>query len=338
VQVDDTVHGVTPLTVSGLERGETHKVELSMPGMRPWGQVFAPGTLGEQLKVTLEPVRLAQRKPPEPAPPPKAEPAPRAEPPPVAEPAARPEDSFAARFGTEELPARFTLQEKWHSFSPTQRSLQQKLNPAWTYTVRTSGQYTGTAPMSEQDLGQGVSPAPFQSSQLFVFLEGDGVPGGDRLFKATTGPIGFSGARALHAFVIAGTSSERNVNRALTLHLRPPRSRRDTSRPVDPRRFAHIVALENRYSVRKLDPQRTYSLEVRARQDAPSSAVAMLAVPPVDGGRIKVSGQVLGDFQYALQTGSYTVQGARELWFSLPRWEQDGEAQMDLFVEALPAP
>ncbi|HLM44893.1 MAG TPA: serine/threonine-protein kinase, partial [Myxococcaceae bacterium] len=117
VHVDDTVHGVTPLTVNGLERREAHKVELSMPGMRPWGQVFAPGTLGEQLKVTLEPVRTAPRKAPEPGPPPppRAEPVPVAEPVPAAEPPPRAEDSFAARFGTEEVPARFTLQEKWHS-------------------------------------------------------------------------------------------------------------------------------------------------------------------------------------------------------------------------------
>jgi serine/threonine-protein kinase len=98
------------------------------------------------------------------------------------------------------------------------------------------------------------------------------------------------------------------------------------------------VALENRYSVRQLDPELTYTLEIRSKEGKPSSAVALLAVPRVEGGRVKVSGQSSGDFQYALQTGSYTVQGARELWFSLPRWEQDGEAEMELSLAPEQAP
>ncbi|HEX8700508.1 MAG TPA: serine/threonine-protein kinase [Myxococcaceae bacterium] len=334
VEVDDTSYGVTPVTVQGIKRSVTHKVELSRPGMQDWGQIFTPGTLPDELTVTLEPVKAAAPRPPPPEPRAPAPP----ESKPESKPEHKPEDSFAARFGTDTQPARFTLQEKWHSFSPTRRSFQQALEPARAYSVRTSGQYISDAPTPEQDLNQGLSPASFQSSQLYIFLEGDGVPAGERLFTASGAPYDFSGARVLHAFVVTNTSSERNQNRSLTLHVRPRRARKDLSRPVDPKRFAHIVALENRYSVRKLDPRLTYSVEVSAKQGAPSSAVAMLVVPSSEGVRVRVSGHPQGDLHYALQTGSYTVQGARELWFSLPRWEQDGEAEMELSVEPQTVP
>ena len=314
VKVNDTVHGVTPLKVKGLSGSERVKIELSMPGMKPWAHIFQPGLLNERLQVTLEPVKSTQ---------PKQSPS--------------GEVPFSSRFGTEQLPARFTLQEKWHSFSPTRRSLQQQLSPEVTYTARTTGQYAGIIALAAQDVTPDGSRALFQSSQFFVFLEADELPPGERLFKASDRPISFSGARALHAFVITGTSSEFYENFALTLRLNSPNGG-DSLLPVDPRRFAHVVALENRYSVRRLDPGRTYALEVRARPGVPSSAVAMLAVPATVDGQFILSGQVVPDFQYALQTGSYTVQGARELWFSLPRWEQDGEAEMELSVEPLPAP
>jgi len=314
VTVNDTVQGVTPLKVKGLSDSERVKIELSMPGMKPWAHIFQPGLLNERLQVTLEPVKTTQ---------PKQSPS--------------GEVPFSSRFGTEQLPARFTLQEKWHSFSPTRRSLQQKLFPEVTYTVQTTGQYAGKTALAKQDMTPDGSQALFQSSQFFVFLEADELPPGERLFKASARPISFSGARMLHAFVITGTSSEFYENFALTLRLNSPNGG-DSLLPVDPRRFAHVVALENRYSVRRLDPGLTYALEVRARPGVPSSAVAMLAVPATVDGQVVLSGQLVPDFQYALQAGSYTVQGARELWFSLPRWEQDGEAQMDLSVEPLPAP
>jgi serine/threonine protein kinase len=326
VRVNDTAYGVTPLTVKGLDRSDAYRVELSMPGMQPWSKHFPAGTLGEALVVSLEPVKAEPRQQPEPTLAAGVE----------LQPAA--EDGFSARLGTDEVPARFTLQEKWHSFSPTARSLEQTLDPARAYTVRISGAYVGEAPMPEQDLNQGFSPDELASSQLYIFLESEEVPAGERLFKATTSPYLFSGAQALHAFVLTSTSSQRYVNRGLALNLRAPRARKEARRPVDPKRFAQVLALENRYSVRKLDPAVTYTLEIRSKPGAPSSAVALVAVPRVGGGRVRVSGQPSGDFQYALQTGSYTIQGARELWFSLPRWEKDGEAEMEISLEPERAP
>jgi serine/threonine-protein kinase len=100
---------------------------------------------------------------------------------------------------------------------------------------------------------------------------------------------------------------------------------------VDPKRFAHQVALESRYSIRKLDPESWYTLEIRPREGAPSSSVAVLAVPKKVG-RVQVVGQPTGELRHALSPGRYTLQGVRELWFALPRSEGDGEARMELSV------
>jgi hypothetical protein len=270
--------------------------------MQPWGHRFIADTLGEQLTVVLEPVKQAVR--PEPTPKQDLTEEPKAAP----NPEPKPESSFASRFGTEE--------EKWHSFGPTRPSFQQALDSSWVYTVRTSGEYFGDAPISEQDLRNGLSPDQLQLTQLFGLLEGAGVP---------------EKAQVLHAFALTGTNPERNMGE-ITLLLRIQRTKKDTPRLMELRRVTHVLALENRYSIRKLDPSITYTLEIRPKEGKPSSAVVLLTVPPVGGGRIKVSGQPAGELQYALQKGTYTVQGARELWLALPRWEQDGEAEMDISV------
>ncbi|WP_224246829.1 serine/threonine-protein kinase [Hyalangium gracile] len=325
VRVDGVVKGVTPLTVQGVARKEPHTVELVLPGMKAWSQSFDPGTLEEKLRVTLEPqpsappaqpaqpAQAAQQKSPTPSP-------------------AAPE-SFATRFGTEKLPARFTLQEKWHSFSATARSLREPLEARRTYSVWLSGSYVGEAPISEKDLQQGLTPDSVRSSQVYAFLEGASLAPEDQLFMVTARPRVLPSARALHVFVLVGTSSERNVDRDLTLFVRDNTSKQVVKRRLETKRFAHLLALENRYSVRQLDPDASYTLEILPHEGAPASAAAVLAVPRF-GGKVQLSGQPAGELRYVLASGRYTVQGARELWFALPRWEGDGNAEMDVSLGA----
>jgi len=328
VIVDGVPKGNTPLKLEGVGRGAPHTVELSLKGMRTWTQRFEAGTLAPRLDVALEllpppvvpatpVVPAASQQGPQPAPP--------------------AEESFASRFGAEVVPARFTLEEKWHSFSTTARSLQKSLDPAQSYTVWTSGSYTGDAPISEQDLRQGLSPSPARSVQVYVFLEGEGIPDAERLFMATPRPHALPKARALHAFVLVGITSEKNVDRNLTLHVRDNATKAVTHLKLESRRFAHQVALENRYSIRKLDPESWYAVELQPREGAPSSAVAILVVPRKTG-RIQVTGQLAGELRYALKPGRYTLQGARELWFALPRSEEDGQAQMEVSITTTPPP
>jgi eukaryotic-like serine/threonine-protein kinase len=313
VILDGIPRGTTPLKVEGLIRKAPHAVELSLKGMRIWRQQFQPGELTTKLEVTLEPI-------PPPPPPPVPEPPP-PEPP--------PEESFTARLGTEQLPASFTLQEKWHSFSTTARSLQQPVDPERTYTVWTSGTYTSDVPISEQELSNGQAPASSRSGQVYMFLEGEGVPAEERLFMVSARPRTLSKARVLHTFVLVGSTAEHNVSRNLTLFVRDSASKEVLKLKPDPKRIAHQVALENRYSMRKLEPEIPYVLDIHPHEGAPASSVAVLVVPKV-AGRVQVTGQVPGEVRYALPAGRYALLGARELWFALPRSEGDGQAEMEI--------
>ena len=318
VIMDGVSLGVTPLKLAGIARDVPHTVELSLRGMKPWTRRFEPGTLASQLDATLEPI------------PPRPAPALSAPEPPV-------EESFAARLGTEQVPARFTLEEKWHSFSAMSRSLQQVLNPKRSYTVWTSGSYIGDAPISEQDLRQGVGLVSSRSGHVYVYLEGEEVPARERLFMVSSKPRVFSKARVLHAFVLVSSTSEHNVDRYLTLHVRDSVSRGVERLRLDPKRFAQQVPLESRYSVRKLEPEGWYALEIRPQEGAPISPVAVLAVPK-KAGRVQMLGQPMGEVRYALPPGRYTLQGVRELWFALPRSEADGEARMEVSLSQTQQP
>jgi serine/threonine-protein kinase len=303
VTIDKAFRGVTPLELEGVSRKEAHSVEVGLPGREVWARRFAPGMLGEELDVTLEPVQTAPPTPPPPTPTPSA---------------------ATSRFSTDKLPARFVLQESWHAFSAVANSLRENLDPKRTYAVWLTGSYPVTAPLSEQDQAQSQRPAPIRARQVHVFLEGVGVPVPERLFMLSTTPHTVSKAEALHAFIVVEPSSESIVDQDLTLHVRDNVSRKVVHRRMTAREFLKPMALEGRYTVRQLDPEVSYTLELQPREGAVASPVAMLAVPR-PGEPVEVSGQVSGDFRYALPPGRYTLWGARELWFALPRWQHEGQ-------------
>jgi hypothetical protein len=177
-----------------------------------------------------------------------------------------------------------------------------------------------------------LSPDPVRSAQVYAFLEGEAVEPAERLFMLSSKPRALPSAQALHVFVLVGESSEHNVDRDLTLFVRDNGSKQVVRRKLETKRFAHQVALENRYSVRQLDPEVSYTLDIQSHESAPASALAVVAVPRF-GGKVQLSGQPSGELRYVLPTGHYTVQGVRELWFALPRWDGDGSAEMEVALE-----
>jgi serine/threonine-protein kinase len=78
----------------------------------------------------------------------------------------------------------------------------------------------------------------------------------------------------LHAFVLVATTSEHNVDRNLVLHVRDNVTKEVERLRLDPKRFAHQVTLESRYSVRKLVPEEWYALEIRPRSSGGRSSRA----------------------------------------------------------------
>jgi len=313
VTVDKAFRGVTPLELQGLSRKDPHTVEVGLPGREVWSRRFAPGMLGEELHVTLEPVQTAPPPPPPPTPSPSA---------------------AVSRFGTEKLPARFVLQESWHAFSAVAHSLREPLDPKRTYAVWLTGAYPATAPISEQDRGRGLSPESVRSKQVHVFLEGEGVPVPERLFMLSSTPHTVSNTEALYAFILVEPSSGRLADQELTLHVRDSVSRKVVHRRMAAREFMNPMAPEGRYTVRQLDPEVSYTLELQPREGVLASPVAVLAVPR-PGEPVEVSGQVSGDFRYALPPGRYTLWGARELWFALPRWQHEGrEVELEVSLTA----
>ncbi|HYI01278.1 hypothetical protein [Hyalangium sp.] len=285
---------MTPLALEGISRKDPHTVEVGLPGKESWARRFEPGMLGEELHVTLEPVRTAP-------------------PPPVTPPPPKPL-AAGSRLETETLPAHVILQGSWPAFSAVACSLWEPLDPKRAYTVWLTGTHTGNAPLSEQDRQRGLSPDLIRSTQVHVFTVSD--------------------TQALYAFILMGSASESLEGQELTLHVRDNGSRKVVHRRVEARQVLVPMGVEARYTVRQLDPEVSYTLEIRPHEGILASPVAVLAVPR-PGEAVEVSGQVSGDFRYALPPGRYTLWGAREPWFALPRWQHEGrDVEMDVVLTA----
>jgi serine/threonine protein kinase len=313
VTIDKAFRGVTPVVLEGLSRKEAHTVEVGLPGREAWSRRFAPGMLGEELNVTLKPEPRAPEPPPAPTPSPSA---------------------TVSRFATDTLPARFTLQESWHAFSAVAHSMRELLDAKRSYTVWLTGSYAVTAPVSEPDWGQGPSPEPIRARQVHVFLDGERVPVPERLFMLSSTPHTVSNAETLYAFILVEPSTESLADQELTLHVRDNVTKKVVHRRLAAREFLAPLPAEGRYTVRQLDPEVSYTLEIQPREGVLASPVAVLAVPR-PGQPVEVSGQVSGDFRYALPPGRYTLWGARELWFALPRWQHQGhEVELEVSLTA----
>ncbi|ADO73827.1 protein kinase domain-containing protein [Stigmatella aurantiaca] len=309
VRINGEIHGVTPVVVDSLDRDQPHRVELLLLGRVPWEQEFAAGALAARLEVSLEDVEPRPQEPSSPQ---------------------APVEEEVDRFGTRQVPASFTLSEALHSFGPALRSLRVELNPRRTYAVWTTGKYS-----FGERRGQKGRTQLFRQASLF--LEGPDLSSSSRLLPVSSTPRFVTGASALHAFVLFGDSVEQNEHMGFFLNVREGVTGKVFRSELNPRRFANQAALEGRYTVRQLDPKRRYQLGIRSRPGMPSSSVAMVAL----GGEedtVQVSSQPGGEVLHVLAPGAYTVTGARELWFALPRWKEDGESELDVNVSWVSPP
>jgi eukaryotic-like serine/threonine-protein kinase len=301
VRIDGRIHGVTPLVLDTFEPEMSHQVELFLLGRAPWQKEFAAGTLKSRLDVTLSGPEPRPQEPAAPQPPVEEE-----------------ED----RYGTRQVPATFTLSEALHSFNPALRSLRIELHPRRSYTVWTTGRHF---------VREGREAKPLSFRQASLFLEGAGLSPTTRLVPVAAAPLQVTGASALNAFVLFGDSVEQNEHQDFTLNVRDEAAQKTVRTELNPRRFAHQLPLEGRYTVRQLDPRRRYQLALRSRPGVPSSAVALVALPG-ENGTVQVSAQPPGEMLHVLAPGSYTVTGARELWLALPRWKEDGDAEVEVSI------
>ncbi|SET17515.1 serine/threonine protein kinase [Stigmatella erecta] len=306
VRINGQILGVTPLVLDTLEREQPQRVELFLLGRAPWEQEFAAGTLQSRLDVSLM----------------ELEPRPQ-------EPTAAELPGAGDRFGTRQVPVSFTLSEALHSFSPVARSLRVELDPHRVYTVWTTGRH-----FVQEGRGPGARPSFFRQASLF--LEGPDLAPAARLVPVAAAPRQVTGVSALNAFVLFGDSVEQNEHQDFTLNVRDESDQKTVRKELNPRRFAHQLALEGRYTVRQLDPKRRYQLSLRARPGAPVSPVALVALPG-ENDTVQVSAQPVGEVLHVLAPGTYTVTGARELWLALPRWKEDGDAEVDVSIAGAPA-
>ena len=256
VIMDGVSLGVTPLKIEGVARDAPHAMELNLKGMRTWSRSFEPGSLRARLEVVLEPFAA-------PAPPPEPPPPRRTSPPGSARTRCPPASPWR-RSGTPSAP------RCDRSSGRSTRSGATRCGPR--------APTRAMCRFSENDLRNGRTPASSRSGEIYVFLEGEGADSRRRLFMASAEPHTLPKAEALHAFVLVGITAERNKDRNLTLHVRDNTSGDESLMRLDTRRNAHQVALENRFSIRRLEPDSWYTLEVRPRQGAPMSAVAVLVV------------------------------------------------------------
>ncbi|WP_225412254.1 protein kinase domain-containing protein [Stigmatella hybrida] len=305
VRINGQILGVTPLVLDTIEREEPQRVELFLLGRAPWEQEFAAGTLQSRLDVSL-----MEPQPQEPT-------------------LQAPGGEAVDRFGTRQVPATFLLSEALHSFSPVARSLRVELHPDRVYTVWTTGRHF------VRDGRRSNVPPPF-FRQASLFLEGADLAPAARLMPVAAAPRQVTGASALNAFVLFGDSVEQNDHQDFTLNVRDESDQKTLRKELNPRRFAHQLALEGRYTVRQLDPKSRYQLAIRARPGAPVSPVALMALAG-ENDTVQVSSQPAGEALHVLAPGTYTVTGARELWLALPRWKDDGDAEVDVSIAAAPA-
>ncbi|MDC0709420.1 protein kinase [Stigmatella sp. ncwal1] len=309
VRINGEIRGVTPVVVDSLERDEPHRVELFLLGRVPWEQEFEAGALASHLEVSLKDMEPQGQEPSSPQ---------------------APVEEEVDRFGTRQLPASFTVNEALHSFGPGLRSLRVELNPRRTYAVWTTGRY-----IIREGRGQLYRAQSFRQASLF--LEGPDLPSSARLLPVSSTPRFVTGASALNAFVLFGDSVENTEDVGFFLNVREGTTEKVFRTELNPRRFANQIALEGRYTVRQLEPKRRYQLSIRSRQGTPSGSVALVALAGEDD-TVQVSSQPGGEVLHTLAPGSYTVTGARELWFALPRWKEDGTSELDVSVSWVSPP
>ncbi|WP_240356236.1 serine/threonine protein kinase [Myxococcus eversor] len=230
----------------------------------------------------------------------------------------------------QEPPALAVLRESGQSFNPIQRAHELVLEPTERYSLRTLGTYGFT--WSKALDGTRAAPS---SSRVLAFIADPEVPPERRLWTLTTDSQTVTGITRMWLFVLWGQEWALTRPHMMEIDVRSLSGGAKQGRSLNVVDFASELAPEHRFTVRNLRPGLRYAVEIRASHERPRSPVVMIAVPAAPF-RLRVAGQPSDERLHVLDVGRHILSGASELWFSLPRWADDAEVEMEVSVEAAP--
>lgn len=230
----------------------------------------------------------------------------------------------------QEPPALAVLRESGQSFNPIQRAHELVLEPTESYSLRTLGTYG----LTWSKALDGTRAAP-SSSRVLAFIADPEVPPERRLWTLTTDSQKVTGVTRMWLFVLWGREWALTRPHMMEIDVRSLSGGAKEGRSLNVVDFASELEPEQRFTVRNLRPALRYAVEIRASHERPRSPVVMMAVPAAPF-RLRVAGQPSDERLHVLDVGRHILSGASELWFSLPRWADDADVEMEVSVEVAP--
>jgi hypothetical protein len=229
--------------------------------------------------------------------------------------------------GQATAPVRAVLHESRHSFNPSGPGEWIVLNPKGFYSVSTEGEYRPALPMSvaSQD-DEAVA-----SGDLLLFAEGKRLSPEQRLWMASGVARPLAGVNRLKAFVLRSQDWPGRDYGSISLQLRGVNLTAQLTVPVHMETASIEVEPASFFTVTRLSPALRYTVEIQPRGAGAGGNVVMvistarsLSVEGPDGAspeRLQV-----------LRPGRYTVAGAQELRFTLPRLADDPDIELEVEV------
>ncbi|WP_232537254.1 serine/threonine-protein kinase [Cystobacter fuscus] len=229
------VPGVTPLFVPDVPIYEASTFVLTLPGYRTWTKRFTPTAIDKPtLNAVFEP--LEEQPPPQAAPPP--------------EPAAAPEQPDLSRNEVDYPTRLFVLRPRYNAFvvdGLATASLE--LNPRVAYAVSTDGSASLAA-------GRGGG-----TGTLAYFAEGDDLPADESFGLLGPSTRTLKGVRRLHVFLLDDDLADNSGT--VRVNLRQSQFVAPRSLTFDATRDALVLAPEQQFVLRGLNPDAIYMLTVR---------------------------------------------------------------------------
>ncbi|MBI3184389.1 MAG: protein kinase [Myxococcales bacterium] len=327
--------GATPLTLQGLSADRHRRIELVASGYLPFSRELEPSM--KHLHARLE----ARGSPAEAKEPAAMAPIPSAE---------------GVAFDAEAPPVKVTLSSRRHSVHiPSSRALRIPLNLLSHYTVSASGSATldlVDPALAAQQSGRGRSP-PFdqdsrkrsgawrpeaprppglisilrpEARRIFYMLEQPPAHGGESFGQLGGSAVKVGRATLLYAFLLTDRAQQYNAG---TFQVAVVSEDGKEVYLLDAREHAVYVAPEDRFLIRRLDPEASYRIGLSS-----DGAAAVAAVFTPDGSRpLWLDGSPTAETQHLLGTGRHTLSGAKSLWLTLPLLGQEENSAAGIELE-----
>ncbi|MCP3065213.1 protein kinase [Myxococcus sp. K38C18041901] len=330
--------GQTPLRLDLSDEPSRRVVKVAQAGYLSWSREYQPGTSVSQDLVAelLWDSAFDREEPPETEAPPDelTEDVGEEELVPEEEDLLSEEDAASSESGVSMIqapPARVLLRESGQSFNPTRKARELVLDPAETYTLRTTNPYGyGWSRVLDGDGRHAPS-----SSRVLAFIADPEVAPQRRLVQLSSETRRVTGVTHLWLFILWGRDWALTRGSRVDVEVRSALGRAGDGRPLNVAEVASELEPESRFTVHKLRPSQKYAVEIRVPKGRPISPVIMLAVPAAPH-VLRVTGQPAQERLHVLTPGRHVVSGASELWFSLPRWAGDEELEVEVEVKASP--